>query len=211
MQHHWGGACLAEIISEWKIPVSCYWWTSARTPLEFGIPQGSVLGPKTYNIQPLGEVIKSHNMNYHMYADDTQLHISMDSQTQGNALHSLETCLDDGYQWMSSNKLKLNCDKTEVMLFAPDGHSSLTNLSVRVGNTMVTPSDSVRNLRVILDKSLSMYTHVATAARACYSKLRNIGQIRCLTQGATKTLIHGLMTSRLDYCSPLLNGTYKQE
>jgi len=53
--------------------------TSPDTGLLFGVPQGSILGPKNYGMytKPVGEIIKRHNIKYHCYANDAQVHMTL--------------------------------------------------------------------------------------------------------------------------------------
>jgi exonuclease III len=189
--------------------------TSQPSPLQFGVPQGSVLGPKLYIMftKPLGNLIRSHGLQYHMYADDTQVYITFkkDSSDQEHAINKLEDCLNSIKAWMDENMLKLNSDKTEVVLFSPRNCKQPGPTSLRVGDTSVRiESTSVRNLGVHFDKSMSMETHVSKTIRTCCMHIRSIGQLRkCLTDDATKSLIQGLVLSRLDYCNILLFGIPK--
>ena len=112
--------------------------------LEHGIPQGSVLGPKKYTMysKPLGAIIRRYGLCYHFYADDTQLYISFkpkDGAAQTDSLELIERCLMDIERWMRVNMLKLNSEKTGVVLFTSKHNAmQMTNVTVRVGDTDIT-------------------------------------------------------------------------
>jgi len=108
---------------------------------------------------------------------------------------------------MRTNMLKLNSDKTEVMLFTFKHNAiHMKNVTVCFGDINITPVNTVRNLGLIFDSALNMEQQLNNICRAGYHQLRNIGDIRrYLTSDASKSLVNGLIISRLDYCNALLN------
>ena len=51
--------------------------------MQYSVPQGSVLGPKNYNVytKSVVDICRNHRLNYHFYADDSQLHLSVELQS----------------------------------------------------------------------------------------------------------------------------------
>ena len=105
---------------------------------------------------------------------------------------------------MTTNKLKLNNDKTEVMLLSTPqmSHKITCPSTMTVGDATVTFSSSVVNLGVTLDHHLEMKDRVRNVIRAANYELRHIGSIRrFLTTQAAATLVSAFILSRLDYCN----------
>ena len=120
---------------------------------------------------------------------------------------NLINCLRDIDAWMLLNKLKLNRDKSEVLVISLIYHPHPTLSSVDIWNETVLFSTSAHNICVIVDQSLSMKPHVNIACKSSFYHLRNIGFIRkYLTPDSAKIIIQALIVFKLDYCNSLLYG-----
>ena len=185
---------------------------SAFAPVHSGVPQGSVLGPILFimYIKPLSAIIDSHSIIHHSFADDLQLQMSAPSDRISEQLHSMQLCICDVKAWATVNMLKLNDNKTELMLVTSIRTMHLHNLptSITIGNAQIPFKQSVKNLGLTLDCHLTMNAHVSNIARTCYFKMRRLASILIfLTSTATATLVSAFVLSRIDYCNSLLLGS----
>ena len=97
----------------------------------------------------------THDMSYHMYADDTQLYLSIEPNNINVLVESIEACIKDVKDWMYINKLKLNQDKTEIILCNPKNLDISKNI-LQCGDESICISKCGKNLGVTFDDKLSM-------------------------------------------------------
>ena len=182
---------------------------SEMNSLIYGVPQGSALGPIEFCIYtlPLSAILKHYKIDYHIYADDTQIYCSFDAESLDEVLGSLDNCISDIRSWMITNKLKINDSKTEFLVITSPRSKFTKDIQITIGQSNISPSSTCKSLGVMLDDHFSMDAHISNICRSTYFHIRNIGAIRdLLTPSAAAQLVHSLVTSRVDYCNALLLG-----
>ena len=157
------------------------------------------------------DIFIRYNLNFMLYADDSQLYIVCDKPS--DSVFVIEQCLVEIREWMMSNLLILNDDKTEVMRFTSRLKKNIEKLeSLRIGGFDIIPTKCVRNLGVFFDSTGDLSSQVNQICKVSYSNLYRISKLRSvLDQSSTEKLIHAFITSRLDYCNSIFYGCPEYE
>jgi len=168
-----------------------------------------VLGPILFLLYTADVLLiaERHGFQAHSYADDTQLYFHCIPGTScSDCVKRIVACIAEMEQWMSSNYLRLNTDKTQfIWLGTPVQLTKVDCDDICVGNTSIHLSTEVTCLGVKFDQNISFSAHVKHLAGKCFYQLRQLRTVRrSISTDAAKTLVHAFVICRVDYCNAVL-------
>ena len=211
MEHYGIRGCALEwfksYLSNRKQYVSVNGSNSNLLLINCGVPQGSVFCPLLFLIYINDLPNTSKKLNFYLFADDTNIYY--ESKDLSDLIRIVNKELRLVKKWPDSNKISLNFDKTNYIIF----HSSSINVSsgsdIRIGKKHIKRVKFVKFLGLLLDEHLSWKYHLSELskklARTCgmFFKIRNLLPLDVLI-----CLYNALFLSFLQYGLIVWGQTY---
>jgi hypothetical protein len=125
----------------------------------------------------------------------------------------MEDCVRFIKAWMSEHDLKMNDSKTEFMLLANKNTArQLDSPSLSVCGHDVPPSNTARNIGVVIDTSMSLNARLTAVCNRGYRQLHVIAKMKkFMDRDSLERIIHAFITSRIDYCNAILHGVRQDD
>ena len=179
--------------------------------LLYGVIQGSILGPRLFNIyiRSIYKRVEPTRFEIVGFADDHQLLKQFALAFKLTSLgKDVKNCLQVIGEWMIEFFLCLNETKTKILVVAPPSVQAEIIISgVILENSCIRFVDSAKNLGVIIDNVLNFEEQVDKLVKSCFITIRKLSKVKIhLTQQQLQTLVSSLIFSKLDYCNSLYYG-----
>lgn len=169
---------------------------STPAPVRYGVPQGSILGPLLFTIFINNLPTQCTRSSASLFADDTT--IVACGKSPAEVKEKLEHDLRQIYNWLHSNCLKANKDKSNYMFLS---NKQAIAPTINFGNVELIAAESVKILGYILDNKLSMKLQVDAIMKKANSGTYAIRQASRYVNKQTRIMMYnGIIGSSFNYC-----------
>ena len=131
---------------------------SSTLRIEYGVPQGSVLGPLLFLLY-INDLTNSINTTPRLFADDTSIIANAPPATVLE--QTLNREMTNLSMWINANKLTVNPSKSYALIISPNAKIDPPILNISYNHSPVKVVNSVKYLDILLDNKLQFKLHIA--------------------------------------------------
>jgi len=166
-------------------------------PVTCGVPQGSILGPLLFILYINDLCNCSEILNFILFADDTNsLYIN---DTFAELIRIVNIELAHLHTWFLANKLTLNVDKCNYMIFGSK-IKDCESPDISINNIKLNRVTSTKFLGIYIDDKLTWNVHISELSKTVARKLGIMNKAKsCLPKKLLLTLYHSLIYPHLSY------------
>ena len=166
--------------------------------ITYGVPQGSVLGPLLFLIYINDLPNISKVLNFYLFADDTNIYF--EAETPEKLESVLNNELKELYTWLIVNRLSLNINKTNFVVFRPYNKPLKHNITLKIQKKAIAEKKIVKYLGIMIDSGLTWQAHIDNLSKKISRSIGLLYKIRpFVNKHIMKMLYYSLVFSHLTY------------
>lgn len=171
--------------------------------LDAGVPQGGILSPILFSVFING-ITSSLTSSLHLYADDLQIYSAAPFSKISQAIDTVNLDLASIAKWAKEFGLLVNASKSQAIVIGSPYFTSRLDISslpvLSFDGTPIPYSNSVKNLGIFLDQTLSWSVHFNEVSRRLYGSLHSLKRLQNFLPLETKAMLsRSLLLPLLDY------------